>query len=203
MINQNSQMNPNNKQDNIEIYEQLIQETPIEVRNFLWSPAYQAIIDSIKEAYRLSDEQSNVVKDAIFEIAIGYLDEAGAKNKLNDAKIDQTTQNKIFLVAFEYVINPAIQKSEEIIEEIKEFGIYDEEFSENETPEEKVGDSANKKLDSEHKTYKTNDAVLMNLNKKLNQSTSVNPVERNHSVENKNSYKKEGGFIDPYREIPN
>lgn len=193
-------MDGENINNYIDSYKELLAKTPDEIKDFLWSDAFKAIINGIKKAEGLSEKQSEAVEDVIFDITIGAINEAEAKNKLNFAKISQSSQEKIFLAAFDYVVFPAINKNYEIVEDFKI-----DEYTEKDNNELLY---TKKELQEDVFTTKTNfnPTVLSNLNKKLNTLDSVSPVERVHIQKNIQDDKKLEDIrirkIDPYREIP-
>lgn len=174
----------NPQKQNYEIY---LENTLPKIRLFLWSDAYSVLIKSIAKPYKLTEAQVTAFKDVVFDIIIGYLSEAEAKNKLNEAGIPQSNQEKLFLLAHEYIIAPLLAEVEDT-----PLLISDEEDEELEgiaAPE--VQNDSKKELQ---------DTVLQNITHKLQKTTVIAPSKRSHTVEKTTETKTP--HTDPYREIP-
>jgi hypothetical protein len=96
-------------------YEDAIDSTPDEVRDFLWSDAYQGYINGIAKFCNLNDAQKKVVSDLFFDVLIGESSQTDAEQRLTDASIDPTTQATIFALGYDYLIDTATQLTEEAL----------------------------------------------------------------------------------------
>lgn len=178
-----------NETKNIQQYDDFIENTPIEIRTFLWSDAFTILVKGVAKACKLTDEQTIALKDILFDIIIGYTGEAEVRNKLNEIKVPQATQEKLFALAYETIINPAVELAQDAYEikanEIKEKPAEPETPEQTETPE-----SIIKK-----------DIVLENITQKIKQTAVIAPTKRDYSIES-NKQTTAPAHTDPYREIP-
>lgn len=170
-----------------ENYDTYLENTLPKIRLFLWSDAYPALIKSIAKPYKLTEAQINTFKDVIFDIIIGYLSEAEAKNKLNEADIPQSNQEKLFLLAHEYIINP-------LLAEIEDAPLLISDAEEDDTEDIKTSETQS---DSQKENQ---DTVFQNISQRLQKTTVIAPSKRSHTVEKTTETKTP--YTDPYREIP-
>lgn len=170
------------------VYETFLENTPMEIRNFLWGDAFTILVESISQPYKLTSVQTDVFKSVIFDIIIGYLTEAQSKNKLTEAGIPQSNQEKLFLLAYQYIINPIL----EITENTPTIDFSDEKQNKEVTPIEKKGEEIS--LDKQ-------EAVLQNITNRLQKTTVIAPSKRTHTIE-KMTEQSSTPHTDPYREIP-
>lgn len=185
-------MNEDNPQNFILDYELAIDSTPEEVRDFLWSDAYKGIIAGIVKTCNLTIEQGEAVSTVMFDLTINATDEMSARAVLTQVGINEDSQEKIFLIGYEYIINPSITEAEETT------------LTESST-DTSDGDATS----SVTTTPSAQSETLTNLATRLTNPTSIAPTKRDYSITNTerggtqiNSTTPSPKTFDPYREAP-
>lgn len=168
-------------------YEVLLENTPEKIREFLWSDAFLVLVKSIAKPYKLTESQIDALKDVIFDIIIGYNNEADSKNKLTEAGIPQSNQEKLFALAYDYIIEP-------ILETAKTPSLQDL-SEETDTVAETITIEP-----AEEPPSQPQDTVLQNITQRLQKTTVIAPSKRSHTIERTSETKT--SHTDPYREIP-
>lgn len=176
--------------NDIERYDEALESTPANVREFLWSDGFTAIIDATAKMFTLDDTQKEAVRSTLFGITIGYVDEPGARSALTQAGIGEDVQDSIFEIAEEYLVAPATGASEAMFDELK-----------NETMASPEGEERDKVLVEKNDSLPGND-ILKDLQERLHTSATIAPTKRDVSLDNKPNTPSQPRSIDPYREIP-
>ncbi|MBY0328951.1 hypothetical protein K2Q02_02565 [Patescibacteria group bacterium] len=181
-----------NSQNFILDYELAIDSTPEEVRDFLWSDAYKGIIAGIVKTCNLTIEQGEAVSTVMFDLTINATDEMSARTALTRAGISEDNQEKIFLIGYEYIINPSITEAEETT----------------------ITESSTDTLDggvtsSPTTTPSAQSETLTNLATRLTSPSILAPTKRDYSITNTaigdtqpTSTTSSTKTLDPYREAP-
>lgn len=175
-------MNDDTTQNFITNYQDALDNTPQEVRDFLWSDAYKGIIAGIVKTCALTPEQGEVVSDVLFDLTINTTDEFSARSKLTNAGITKENQDKIFVIGYEYIINPSVIEAENVSETTTA------------TQEDLVLKNAPSPSD-----------VLANLGARLSQPSVIAPSKRDYSSTNTGDSAITPApqkIFDPYRELP-
>ncbi len=172
----------------IDRYEEALDTTPQEVRDFLWSDAYKGIIAGIAKTLNITAQQETVVSDVIFDIVIGAIDQPEVDEKLTASGISIEDQAKILALAAENIIDPSIIEAENITDSNEEGG---------------VAESQPTNLSS---SAPTPTEVLASLGARLSQSSVIVPSKRDYTVykpvPSEPSVQNIAPSMDPYRELP-
>jgi hypothetical protein len=167
-------------------YSEALDMVPPEVRAFLWSDAFNIILNVISETYKLNNTQKDVVRNIAKETLIGVLTPVSRRTMLADVGIIGELQENILNAINDEIISRAIVQVENYNE------LHNNKDSELGT-------------DIEVLRAPTPTQALANIQERLSQPKIVTPSKRDYSVEKINTPTQEtlkAPSIDPYRELP-
>lgn len=110
-------MEPTEINEFIENYEVALAQAPQEVRDFLWSDAFEGIINGIAKTCNLNEVQKKAARDVLFDTVLGVTGEKESVEKLTAVGVSTETQDKIFAIGYEYVVAPSIEEVEKEFDE--------------------------------------------------------------------------------------
>jgi len=185
-------MNDQNPENFITNYQDALDTTPQEVRDFLWSDGYKGIIAGIAKTLNLTPAQTKVVEDVMFDISISAIDEAGSRERLSAVGITPEIQDTVFALGYEYIVAPSITEAENTKALEEEYGPID--------------NADNGSSENDSSGSQTPNDVLTSLGSRLTQPSVLAPTKRDYSVTNIGDVVPMKPIapktFDPYRELP-
>ncbi|MEK7106296.1 MAG: hypothetical protein AAB895_02980 [Patescibacteria group bacterium] len=182
-----------NKEDFTDDYAVALDNTPEEVRNFIWSEAFKLILKAIGDTYRLNDEQRDVVRRVTIETLIGNITPIARQIRLSDVGMTGELQDNILEAINDEVISRALVQIELTNQEESQAQELEQES--------KSGPSENMSAPSPAQ-------ALANIQERLTKPSTVAPITRDYSVSRntestpKDESSSRAPSMDIYREIP-
>jgi hypothetical protein len=113
-------MNELQAQEYIDTYEEALDATPPEVRDFLLGDAFNGIIQGFKKKFSLTQDQTEIVSEIMHDSVLGLSKEEDAIQKMTDVGITDEIQDKILQLGYALIIAPSIQEAQNATEEAEE-----------------------------------------------------------------------------------
>ncbi len=98
--------------DEITSFEEALASTPEEVRRFIWSEAFDIILDAITATYQLNAQQSAAVRTVAIETVIGIGTSAEKAVTLFNTGISDDTAEQVFAVIKNEIVDRAVAQAE-------------------------------------------------------------------------------------------
>jgi hypothetical protein len=166
-------------------YAEALNSTPTDVRDFMWSDAFEFILKAIGDTYKLNDNQRDVVKRVTMETLVGTITPVSRQIRLSDVGITGELQDNILEAINEEIVSRALGQIE----------LYNE-----------LNEEEKEEVEQEKKDVSPAQA-LANIQERLTKPSVVAPITRDYSVSRSAETKIEPEAprtpsIDIYREVP-
>lgn len=154
-----------------------IENTPEEVRRFIWSDAFKKIIQAIGTKFEMNQIQQSTLSDIAFDLITNHINEKDCRKKLSDQGVPLEKQDELFDYLYDYVIEPSLNESSNNLES-----------------EDIYTDISNLNSTENLSTSKT----LENIQERLKTPKPIAPAMR--STQNQSQLNNKPKKIDPYHE---
>lgn len=177
-------MNTEIKKTEDEIIDEALANVPEEVQDFMWSDAFNILLDAMQEVTQITDLQKDAVRIEIYDILIGIKDMAAVAQELLKTMAPELVAKILYIIDTEFIVRA---------ENLTEFYSPD--------PNELSEESEKGVIDAP-----SPNEVLKRLGQSFTKPTTLTATKRDLSL-NASSLDepvatKSAPSIDPYREIP-
>ena len=169
-------------------YAEALETVPPEVRAFMWSEAFNVLLNKIGEAYKLTANQNDVLRDVVMKTLVGTITPVSRQGILSGAGITNEIQDQVLQTVNEEIISRALTQIQEYNDLNQETETYDDSNAVENTAPSPI-------------------QALEAIKQRLSQNTTIASTKRDVSLENlevKPSSIQDIAkpSIDPYRELP-
>ncbi|MEI6022247.1 MAG: hypothetical protein WCQ32_00150 [bacterium] len=113
-----TEYNPNEEYMNL--YEEKLDMTPVEVREFLFSDAYKNILDTIEKKIGFTSEQVTTARNALFDFLIHFSTKEEFENTIDSLGLSEENKDIFLGYIQEFIIDPTISEITNSLEEEKD-----------------------------------------------------------------------------------
>lgn len=173
-----------------EQYQTLLETTPQEVRDFLYSENYEKMVGLVAKNFSITDTKK--LSDIIFDIVIGAADEEETLTKVASLGVPEEKKIELFQYVNSFFLQPLL---------LHTLGIAELEKTELAETEESVQPEKNVAQAIAVSPLE----AIQSIKERLSQKTVVPPIARDYSIEKPSAptlNTPEQKTPDPYREIP-
>ena len=100
-------MNPNTTQTEEKVFQEALDTMPEEVRDYMWSPAFDYAIDVAEKVIELTSQEKECVRDIAYDLLMRLIDMETAARKLLEQKIIPEKTTKIMYYLDQEVLQSA------------------------------------------------------------------------------------------------
>lgn len=146
-------------------FQEALDSMPEDVRDYMWSPAFDYTIDVAQKVLELSVTEKEYVRDISYDLLMRLIDMEAAAKKLIDKEIPPEKVSKIMYFIYQ-----------EIMQSAENIAAYygDTEQTQNSSTEESP---------KTRPTDGSTDAALANLGARLSQTSIIAPEKRTYSIQ--------------------